>query len=85
MSETNKAALSRAIDKMLRSKATRTLQGTFEFTDSGLSAVATDVAETVSLRPGDREETEYDPEKHGQEMARRQIGESRNPDSDAWR
>jgi hypothetical protein len=30
-------------------------------------------------------EAEYDPVKHRQEMARKQIGESRTPDSLAWR
>jgi hypothetical protein len=58
-------------------------------TNSGMleidaDAVAAELAKTVSLRAGDREE-HYDPVKHGQDMAKQQIGEGRTPDSLAWR
>ena len=82
MSEINEAAVRRAIAKILHGMGQPTADGMLKIDPD---AVAAELARTVSLRAGDREEAEYDPVKDGQERAKQQIGESRTPDSLAWR
>lgn len=86
MAEANKPALSRAVEKILRGRSKPTPRGTLEFTEEDITAAAGEVADNVILRPVKQdEEEEYDPVKHGQELAKKQLGERDKPDSAAWR
>jgi hypothetical protein len=82
MSE-KEAAAKRAIAKVLSGMGRQTSSGMLEI---DADVVAAELAKTVSMRRDAPEDGEtYDPVKAGQEMARKQIGESRTPDSLAWR